>query len=229
MSVTAVLVHGAVHDASVWRETEALLRHDSLAVDLPGRGRRPGDITTVRVGDAAASVAADVRAEVEGDVVLVGHSVAGTVLPSAAALLGERARRLVFVAGITAPEGVLPLEVFLPGRAAVVAARLEELRGRHGGSTLEALDAKAAAAIDSLNLSSQPMAWAGVPASLPRTFVRCLRYPIQPRELQARFIESCGAGAVLDIDSGHTPALDAPAELASLLDGILAGEQATRR
>lgn len=65
------------------------------------------------------------------------------------------------------------------------------------------------------------MAWAGVPASVPRTFVRCLRDPIQPRELQAAFAASCGASAVLDIDSGHTPALDAPVALARLLDGVL--------
>ena len=74
--------------------------------------------------------------------------------------------------------------------------------------------------IDSLNYMSQPVSWRGVAAELGRTFVRCLRDRIQPRELQAKLIENCGATAVIDLDSGHTPALARPAELAAILDTI---------
>ena len=80
---------------------------------------------------------------------------------------------------------------------------------------------KTASAIDSLNFSSQPMRWAGLPDGTPRTFVRCLRDPIQPRQLQDRFIASCRADEVLDIDSGHTPALDAPVALAAHLGRVV--------
>lgn len=220
--MTAVLVHGAGHDAEVWRETQAALVHPSFAVDVPGRRGRPADITTVTVDQAAESIASDVGEAVQGDVVLVGHSVAGTMLPSVTARLGDRVRHLVFVAGITAPDGVLPLESFLTGQADAVAARLRDHRRRHGGQTAESLDVKTASAIDSLNFSSQPMSWAGVSAALGRTFIRCLRDPIQPRALQDHFIASCGATTVLDIDAGHTPALDAPEALAVLLDRIIA-------
>jgi pimeloyl-ACP methyl ester carboxylesterase len=219
--VTAVLVHGAGHTSVVWREAQAALSHPSFAVDLPGRGARPADITTITVDEAADSIAADVDANVDGDVVLVGHSVAGTVLPAVTARLGPRVRHLVFVAGITAPEGELPVDVFLPGQADAIAARLAELRERYGEHTLESIDVKAASSIDSLNFCSQPMTWAGVPGSLPRTFIRCLRDPIQSRAVQNRFIVNCGASQVIDIDTGHTPALDAPVLLASLLDPII--------
>lgn len=223
MSVlTVVLVHGAGHTAGVWADVRAAMVSPTFVVDLPGRGARPAPIATVTIAQAADSVAADVQDAVEGDVVLVAHSVAGTVLPSVAALLGDRVRHMVFVAGVTAPEGELPLEQFMPGQTEVVAARLRELRHEHGGAPLEAMDVKTASSIDSLNLSSQPMAWAGVPASLGRTFVRCLRDPIQPRDMQARFAASCGAGEVVDIDAGHTPAIDAPAALAAILDHVLA-------
>lgn len=218
---TFVLLHGAGHTAEVWRETQVALRTPSLAVDLPGRAARPADLTRVTIEEAAASVVADLEDVVAGDVVLVAHSAAGTVAPSVAAALGERVRHLVLIAGINAPEGVRPIDVFLPDRADAVAARLEEFRVEHGGRTLEEIDAKTAAAIDSLNLSAQPMRWAGLGDAVARTFVRCLRDPIQPRELQDRFIASSGASRVLDIDSGHTPALDSPAELAALLDAIV--------
>jgi hypothetical protein len=53
-----------------------------------------------------------------------------------------------------------------------------------------------------------------------RTFVRCLRDRIQPRVLQAKLIENCGATSVVDLDSGHTPAVSVPAELARILDRV---------
>jgi hypothetical protein len=76
--------------------------------------------------------------------------------------------------------------------------------------------------IDSLNLMLQPISWDGVPDALPRTWVRCLRDPIQPRPLQAALADNAGARHRLDIDSRHTPALDCPEALAALLDASAA-------
>lgn len=218
--MTLVLIHGAGHTAAVWKPTQRELASRSVAVDLPGRASKPADITTVSVDAAAEAIAGEVASEVKGDVVLVGHSVAGTVLPSIAARLGHRVARLVFVAGITAPAGRSPVELFLPDDLDRVARHLDELRALHRGRTLEDLEIREASAIDSLNFSSQPMQWAGIPAELPRTFVRCLRDPIQPRDLQQRFIAASGADEVIDIDSGHTPAIDTPKQLAAILDDI---------
>ena len=58
--------------------------------------------------------------------------------------------------------------------------------------------------------------------TVPRTFVRCVRDKIQPRPLQDVLIENCSATEVVDIESGHTPAVAAPAELATILDRIAA-------
>lgn len=220
--LTIVLVHGSGHTARVWEATQSALSCPSLAVDLPGRAARPADITRVTIDEAAEAIAADVCSAVAGDVVLAGHSAAGIVLPAAAARLGSRVRHLVFVASITAADGELPLEVFMPGQADAVAAQVAAHRRRHGGRTLESIDVKTAGAIESLNLSSQRVSWDGVPATLGRTFIRCLRDPIQPREIQARFIANCGATEVIDMDTGHTPAIEAPAELAAVLDRIVA-------
>jgi pimeloyl-ACP methyl ester carboxylesterase len=225
---TAVLVHGAGHTAAVWDATRSAMVHPSLAVDLPGRASRPGDITSVTVAEAADAVVADVVERLTGDIVLVGHSVAGTILPTVVARLAPRVRHLVFVAGITAPDGTPPFEVFLPGQGAMVTEHLVGLRRAHAGRSLEGMTVKDASSIDSLNFSSQPMRWHGLGPAVPRTFVRCLRDPIQPRELQARFIANCGAGDVVDIDAGHTPAIDAPVLLAGIIDRIVETTAATR-
>jgi pimeloyl-ACP methyl ester carboxylesterase len=197
------------------------MRSPSVAVDLPGRASRPADITRVTIEQAADSVAADIRAAVDGDLVLVGHSVAGTVLPSVAARLDGRVRHLVFIAGITGAQGRLPMESFLAGQEERVARRVESFRRKFQGATLEDLDMRTASGIDSLNFASQPMAWAGVTDAVGRTFIRCLNDPIQSRALQDQLISNCGATEVFEIDSGHTPAEDVPEVLAGILDGIL--------
>jgi pimeloyl-ACP methyl ester carboxylesterase len=219
---TVVLVHGAGHTAAVWRVARDLLARPSLAVNLPGRADKDGDLVGLNVANASRSVAEDIRARTTDEkVVLVGHSVAGTLLPSVASQLEGRVRHLVFVAGVSAPEGQLPAEIFAPGQSELFAAYLSKLRLRYAGSSLEDLDQSVAHSLDSLSLSCEPMRWAGLPASLPRTFVRCLRDQIQSREVQSRLIDSCGAQVVIDIDTGHTPAVDAPESLARILSGIV--------
>jgi pimeloyl-ACP methyl ester carboxylesterase len=227
--VTVVLVHGSGHTARVWGEVQARLRHASLAVDLPGRADRVAEIADVSIDAAAESLATDVAAVADGAVVLVGHSAGGIVLPALAQRLGERVAHLVFVAGLIAKHGETVTATVRPEAAAFFAERVAAMREEFAGCMLEpdpsiegvrALDAKTAAPIDSLNYMEQIVSWDGVPAALPRTFVRPSRDRIQPRPLQDELIENCNAGAVIEIESGHTPAVAVPAELAAILDRI---------
>jgi pimeloyl-ACP methyl ester carboxylesterase len=73
----------------------------------------------------------------------------------------------------------------------------------------------------------QMVSWDGVQSSLPRTFIRCLRDRIQPRQLQAALIENCAATHVVDLESGHTPAVAVPAELAAVIDAVVERSPAT--
>jgi pimeloyl-ACP methyl ester carboxylesterase len=225
-----VLVHGAGHTSLVWRSVQDNLRHASLAVDLPGRRDRAADITRLTVDDAADSAARDVVDATDGALVLVGHSAGGIVLPALAARLDGRVEQLVFVAGLSARHGDAVVETVRPDARTAMAERLDEMRERYAGHVLgtdlvdPALpaidDVQVAMGIESLNFMGQAMSWDGVSPTIRRTFVRCLRDRIQPRELQARLIENCGASAVIDLDAGHTPAVDAPEALAAVLDEL---------
>jgi pimeloyl-ACP methyl ester carboxylesterase len=230
-SPTVVLVHGSGHTAAVWGDVQAALRHRSVAVDLPGRADRIADIAEVSLEVAAVSVAADVQRAGPGDgpLVLVGHSAGGIVLPGLAALLGGRVVHLVFVAGLSAAHGETVVDTVRPDAASQLSVRLGELREEFAGCMLEpdpsvegvrAIDARVAAPIDSLNFMEQVVSWAGVPSTTPRTFVRCVRDRIQPRALQDALIANCGASTVLELASGHTPAVAVPRELAALLDDV---------
>ncbi len=226
---TIVLVHGSGHTARVWADVQSHVRHGSVAVDLPGRADRIADIADVTLDDAAASLATDVEAATNGTLVLVGHSVGGIVLPALAARLGVRVAHLVFVAGLSAGDGETVMRTVRPDAEAELAVRLTEVRAEFAGCMLDpdpsvtgvrAVDAKTAAPLDSLNYMEQVVSWGGVPASLPRTFVRCLHDRIQSRSLQAALIENCGATDVVDLESGHTPAVAVPDELAAILDRV---------
>jgi pimeloyl-ACP methyl ester carboxylesterase len=231
---TLVLVHGAGHTSRVWRRVRAELRTPSLAVDLPGRHDRPADITRVTVDEAADSIAGDVCASVPTDaLVLVGHSVGGIVLPGIAARLGDRVAHLVFVAGLVAAHGARVVDTVRSEHADRMDHHLDELRRAHAGHVFRPdadrsdaqptiAETRVAMGIDSLNYMTQRVSWDGVDPAIPRTFVRCTRDPIQPPELQARLAENCRASAIVDLESGHTPALDVPDHLAQLLDGIVA-------
>jgi pimeloyl-ACP methyl ester carboxylesterase len=227
---TVVLVHGSGHTSRVWEAVQAELGLRSVAVDLPGRANRVGEIADVTIDAAAASLVADVDvAAVDGLLVLVGHSAGGIVLPALAARLGERVAHLVFVAGLAAAHGETVMETVRPDAAANLAVRLSAMREEYAGCMLEpdpaiegvrAIDARTAAPLDSLNYMEQPVSWDGVPPTLPRTFVRCLRDRIQPRVLQDALIANCNASQVIDLESGHTPAVAVPRELAALLDRV---------
>jgi pimeloyl-ACP methyl ester carboxylesterase len=227
---TVVLIHGAGHTSHVWSSVQDHLRHRSLAIDLPGRGDKDGDLSSVTIDDAAESVAMDVTGSVNGPLVLVGHSAGGIVLPAVAARLGSCVRHLVFVAGLCAREGHTAVETFNPGETDMAQARVAELRHRYRGHRFAPSgshragpiidDARLAMSLDSMNYITQPISWMDVSPTLPRTFVRCLRDALQSREVQARLAADCGAADVIDIDAGHRVADEEPAELAEVLDRI---------
>jgi pimeloyl-ACP methyl ester carboxylesterase len=106
-----VLVHGGAHAADCWDLTIAELACQEpklrvLAVDLPGRGRNPADLTKVTLAGWADSVVADVDEAGFQDVVVVGHSLGGLTVPGVVARLGpSRVRELILAAAFIPPQG----------------------------------------------------------------------------------------------------------------------------
>jgi pimeloyl-ACP methyl ester carboxylesterase len=92
---TIVLVHGAFGDASSWRGVFDLLDNDGytlLAAALPLRGVA-SDVAYLRA----------VVDQLEGPVILVGHSYAGCVITGAG--VSDKVAALVYVAGFMPDEG----------------------------------------------------------------------------------------------------------------------------
>ena len=106
---TVVLIHGVLHDHSVWILQSRYLAHHGwnvLAVDLPGHCRSGG--TPARtVEEAADWVLALLDAAGVAQAVLIGHSFGSLVALEAAARAPARIRQLVLV-GTAFPMPVAP-------------------------------------------------------------------------------------------------------------------------
>ena len=106
-----VLVHGGAHAADSWDLTVAELSGQTpelpvLAIDLPGRGSRPADLTAVTIADWVNSAVADIDDAGLGDVVVVGHSMGGLTVPGIVAKLGAaRVREMILLAAFVPPQG----------------------------------------------------------------------------------------------------------------------------
>ncbi len=96
-----VLVHGAFQGAHVWREVAAYLRlagHEVLTPTLTGLGDRSHLADSVRgLTHYVQDVELAILYEQVTDIVLVGHSWSGLILPAVADCLPGRVLRLVFV------------------------------------------------------------------------------------------------------------------------------------
>lgn len=110
-----VLIHGGAHTAACWDLVidELATRASGLpvlAVNLPGRSTPTGQRAQVSIDCYADAVATAVDDSGLDHVVLVGHSLAGLVLPRVAARLGERVDELIFIAAFTPPQGLTVLD-----------------------------------------------------------------------------------------------------------------------
>ena len=79
--MTTVLVHGGGLGKDCWNPMLPFLDGDVLAIDLPGRGDRPADLSKVGIADFVDAVVDDLESRDLHDVVLIGHSLAGITIP----------------------------------------------------------------------------------------------------------------------------------------------------
>jgi pimeloyl-ACP methyl ester carboxylesterase len=117
--MTFVLVHGAFQTGRVWRSVSAELRRRGHVVHAPtlaGHGRdAPMSLTHA---DGVASLVAYLREHDLSDVVLLGHSIAGSFIAKAAEQVPELIRRLVFQSAFVAADGHSLADEFPPELAA---------------------------------------------------------------------------------------------------------------
>jgi pimeloyl-ACP methyl ester carboxylesterase len=240
-AAVAVLVHGGTLTSTMWDPVRSRLTAPSLAVDLPGRRYKPADLAAVTIGDWVASVVADITQAGLTDVVLVGHSSGGYVLPGVAAALAAlpapALHGLVFVSATVPADGERPLDYLREDIRTLAsehrAVTLDSARGRTIGglrpgepsieTELEIVENGPRMGLEAPLVLFEPVSWAGFPTELPRVYVRALRDKVIPPELADRMIAAMGGAKVVDLDAGHRSYETNPDELAAVIDECCAG------
>jgi pimeloyl-ACP methyl ester carboxylesterase len=115
MMTVFVLVHGANHDGSLLAPVVRSLGvqgHLAYAPTLAGHGQNvPRNVSH---DDCVRSLTAYIDAHALNDLVLVGHSFAGSVISRAAPLIAQRLRRLVFLSAFVPNDGESILDAVPP-------------------------------------------------------------------------------------------------------------------
>jgi pimeloyl-ACP methyl ester carboxylesterase len=232
-----VLIHGAGGSKRRWERTIAHLKHEALAINLPGREDKPGDLDTLTVRDFAASVVDDMDAAGIDRAVIAGLSLAGLTMVTLPELIPERIERLAFVNCVVPPDG--------KGNFDVVGHLVREMVDRYGvsedGRSLhpDAIRAYHCNDMDEEQIQfaiagmvkdaskplHQPISLAGLKAHpIPCTWILGIMDQVVTPEVQRQCIETlrdCGCSTdVIEFEAGHMAAISRPRELAALLDNL---------
>lgn len=234
-----VLVHGGAHASDCWNLTVDEIRRLApeltvLAVDLPGRRGKPGDLAAVRIADCVDSVIADVESAGLSEVVVCGHSLGGVTVPGVVAKLGtSRVREMVLAAAFLPPQGTSVLDSlggavgWYARRAAVarktavvmprIAARLafcNDMTREQRKFVLSRICG------ESIHLVTDKIDRGQLPDDVPWTWIFTGRDRSLSRRQQRRSIAALpGFGTVIPMDACHDMMVSEPERLAEILVG----------
>jgi pimeloyl-ACP methyl ester carboxylesterase len=230
---TFVLVHGGAHGAWCWSPLVPFLEAPALAVDLPGRGTRPAAVEKLTSADFAASVVADIEKNDLGDVILVGHSMAGMTLPRVADAVPDRLERLVFVSCSVPRDGENVISLLDPAIRAMAEQQMGETFST--GFTEDVArqmfcndmdEVQTRFVLDHIGpeapgIVTEPVDLSGLRHPIPRSYVRLLQDGSLSQDTQSQCIAALGDVEEVVLDTGHNVMVSAPEKLAAVLNGYL--------
>lgn len=231
-----VLVHGGGLAADSWELTVDAIRQlepelTVLAVDMPCRRDKLGDLLTATIADFVQSVVDDIDDAGLDDVVIAGHSMAGLTIPGVVTKLGSsKVREMVFATAFVPPEGKSLVDT-LTGVWAPIARR----NARRGGlSRTPALGVRftylsgvprarrkfLAGKVhpESARMLAEKVTRQGMPDDVPRTWILTLRDRALSAKMQRQYIDALGGvQTLITMDTCHCLMVSEPKRLAQIL------------
>lgn len=230
---TFVLVHGAWHGGWCWHQVASLLRGRGHVVITPtqtGLGERAHLLSTsITLDTFVTDVANVLKWEDLTDVVLVGHSFAGSTISGVADRMRERVAELIYVDAAVLENGETPFSK-LPKD--LVEARTKAAQQSSGGLSLPVPPASAFGVTDAnqaawleARLTPHPFSTFVSPLNLankvgnglPATYIVCSDPIYAPLQASRDWVQRRG-WKMREIRSGHDAMVIAPEALADILD-----------
>jgi pimeloyl-ACP methyl ester carboxylesterase len=232
-----VLVHGGAHAADCWDLTVDELRRQApdlpvLAIDLPGRAGKPGELAALSIGDCVDSVVADIDDAGLRDVVVCGHSMAGVIVPNVVTKLGApRVREMILACAFVPPQGTSVLDTLggplgsyarraararnIPVEMPRLAARLAFCNGMTRQQRQFLLPRICG---ESIRLVTGKVDRGALPADVPLTWILTLRDHSLSARTQRKSIDVLGGvQTLIPVDTCHDLMVSEPERLAEIL------------
>lgn len=231
-----VLVHGGEHAADCWELTVAELHCQEpelrvLAVDLPGHGNKPGDLATATIGEWVDSIVADIEDAGLGDIVIVGHSMAGVTVPGVVAKLGaSQVREMILATAFVPRQGQAIVDTlggplaFFARRAAKVGnpVKVPRLAAQYafcnGMTRAQRQFTMSRLYAESARIPAEPVDRSGLPDEVPRTWI--LTTHDRALSLNSQLASITALGGVQDVipvDACHDVMISHPEQMARIL------------
>ncbi len=242
MTTRLVFIHGAWAGPWVWNAVIEPLENAGIephAVTLPGVGHWAPE-EEVELGDLVSSVL-DQIADLDGTLVLAGHSGGGIVATQVAELIPDRIAGVAYVAGMMLPPGmsyrdlcaglgfhqpvgVGPyLELTADGRGSVVPPEVAASIFFHLAEPESAITAARRLVPQMDTARSIAPTWTAERfGRIPRLYIEALHDRSLPLDVQRRMQQLSPGAEVLALDSDHAPQLSRTAELAEMLASFAA-------
>jgi pimeloyl-ACP methyl ester carboxylesterase len=235
---TYVLVHGAWHGAWCWNHLVPMLRsagHRVIAPDLPGHGSDRAALRTVKAGEYEDAIC-QVLADVSEPVILVGHSMGGTVISGVAERMPQQISQLVYISGFLLVNGqcINDMEPWMGDSLA--ASNMSLSRDRSFLTLPEDIarralyhDCNEADCSEAMTrLQPQPLLPFITPVtvtrerfgSVPRFYIECLQDRAVPPGCQQVMYASTKCEQIFRLDCGHSPFFSRYNELSEILLAI---------
>lgn len=231
-----VLVHGGEHAADCWDLTVAELNRQeprlrTLAVDLPGHGRKPGDLASLTIADWVRSVVTDIEDAGLGNIVIVGHSMAGVTVPGVVAELGpSRVREMILATAFVPPHGSAIVDTldgplaWFARRAARIGKPMKVPRAAAGYAFCNGMTREQRTFTltrlhrESARVPAEPVDRSRLPEDVPRTWVLTTRDRALSVRSQHDSIEALGGvSTIIPVDACHEVMVSHPELLARIL------------
>lgn len=225
-----VLVHGGNHGGWCWDKVASLLRkngHIVEAPDLPGHGKDKTPIQDVTLQSCVDKISKIISMQSE-PVILVGHSISGIIISQIAERIPEKITLLVYLSAYLLNNGEsleLIFEKFRPllnisedgsyftNKKETIADLLYNDCSTDDIAKAKVMLVPEATSIfkTSLHLSENNF------GRVPRAFIECLNDKTIPIQVQKTMYTKIPCLKVISLNTGHSPFLSAPEQLATCL------------